>query len=67
MQSFDLSLQRNAKNLKPVDSRANIAGLVKLSFAYISNLKGVRYIRQDILFVESTIDEVLRGKCKASF
>jgi len=34
---------------------------------YISNLKGVRYIRQDILFVESTIDEVLRGKCKASF
>jgi len=31
---------------------------------YISNEKGVRNIRQDILFVESTIDEVLRGKCK---
>jgi len=34
---------------------------------YFSNLEGVRNIRQDILFVESTIDEVLRWKCKASF
>jgi len=32
---------------------------------YVSNLKGVRNMRQDILFVESTINEVLRGKCKA--
>lgn len=41
VQSFDLSLQRNAKNLKPVDSRANIAGLVKLSFAQWENKKDI--------------------------